>query len=143
MRAWCEKAALRLPSEAEWEYACRAGSTKAHCFGESKAELQDYAWFDSNSEERTHPPRLKKPNAWGLYDMHGHVWEWCEDHWQSDMKLQGNSGQPDLSAGASGRVCRGGSWGASAFSCRSAYRSGNSPGGRGGDLGFRPARSLP
>ena len=114
----------RLPTEAEWEYACRAGTTTRFCCGDSESELENYAWFSSNSGSATHPVGEKQPNAWGLHDMHGNVWEWCQD-WYQD-KLPGG-GDPVGPQSASVRVTRGGSWYVAAGSCRSAYRRRYSP----------------
>ncbi len=79
----------RLPTEAEWEYACRAGSTNAYSFGDDVAKLDQYAWYAENSDEKYHPIRKKKPNAWGLYDMHGNVAEWCLDQYDPEFYLRG------------------------------------------------------
>ena len=122
-----------LPTEAQWEYACRAGSDKAYCFGEPESELREYAWFDGNSGRKTHPVGTKKPNGWGLYDMHGNVWEWCED-WYGDYRDR-EVVDPTGPEG-SRRVYRGGSWSRSAGRCRSAYRLRIAPDSR-RDLGCR------
>ena len=83
----------RLPSEAEWEYACRSGSETEFFFGDDVGGLDKFAWYSENSEDKTHPVGEKKPNAWGLYDMHGNVWEWVEDDWHSSYKGAPNVGQ--------------------------------------------------
>jgi len=126
----------RLPTEAEWEYACRAGSDTAYCFGNDESRLKDYAWYDGNSGGKTHPVGLLKPNAWGLYDMHGNVWEWCQD-WYAENYPSGSVTDPIGSSSGSFRVIRGGSWHVIAQSCRSAYRGRSTPDNRNHDLGFR------
>jgi formylglycine-generating enzyme required for sulfatase activity len=114
----------RLPTEAEWEYACRAGSNTAFFFGDDEESLSDYAWYYRNSGERPHPVALKKPNAWGLYDMHGNVHEWCSD-WFAYHYPKGAVSDPAGPREGSSRVLRGGSWGVGALSCWSSSRSGS------------------
>ena len=137
-----EKAAgnvYRLPSEAEWEYACRAGTTTQYSFGDDESDLGQYAWYDGNSGRKVHPVGDKQPNAWGLYDMHGNVYEWCQDRF-GDYR-SGMVTDPTGPASGSSRVNRGGSWFNSAEFCRSAYRSGDSPSLRSSDYGFRVSLS--
>jgi formylglycine-generating enzyme required for sulfatase activity len=129
----------RLPTEAEWEYACRAGTTTAYSFGDSASELGDYAWYNSNSGSTTHPDGGKKPNAWGLYDMHGNVFEWCQD-WHGDYPSRSVT-DPTGAAVGSLRVYRGGSWFNYSDYCRSGYRYRFSPVNRDFHLGFRVLRS--
>ena len=129
-----------LPSEAQWEYACRAGSTSEYCFGDAEGELELYANYEKTpiyGDESTSPVGLFKPNAWGLHDMHGNVWEWCEDKWHSNYEGAPTDGSPWLGGGDSNRVYRGGSWHSYASFCRSASRSNSSPGFRYNNLGFR------
>lgn len=130
----------RLPSEAEWEYAARAGTKTRYCFGDDESELPDYAWYSDNSEKRTHPVGQKKPNQWGLYDMHGNVWEWVQDrlHGSYDGALADGSVWEEENG--SHRIHRGGSWFRDARYCRSAFR--NAPGFRPVTLGFRLLRVL-
>jgi formylglycine-generating enzyme required for sulfatase activity len=128
----------RLPTEAEWEYACRAGTTTAYGFGDDASGLGDYGWFDDNSDSSTHSVGEKKPNAWGLYDMHGNVWEWCQD-WYGDYP-SGSATDPTGATSGYG-VIRGGSWVNNAGSCRSANRRRSTPEGRSSYLGFRVLRS--
>lgn len=133
----------RLPSEAEWEYACRAGTTTRFYWGDSHSEstVGRYCWYEENSGGNTHPVGTKPPNAWGLYDMLGNVWEWCQDVYTSDYDDCPTNGSVYRGSG-SNRVLRGGSWLFNARYCRSAYRFFNSPVDSFSDLGFRVARSV-
>jgi formylglycine-generating enzyme required for sulfatase activity len=131
--------AYRLPTEAEWEYAARAGTR-----GDFDGRIENVAWFDLNADDTSHRVGLKKANSWGLYDMHGNVWEWCLDscHWKDNTYVQTNTykeGITDpLSSTGSRRVVRGGSWYNAALNCRSANRYGNSPAYRSTYAGLRP-----
>ncbi|MCY2987641.1 MAG: formylglycine-generating enzyme family protein [Planctomycetota bacterium] len=130
----------RLPTEAEWEYACRVGSTSKFSFGDSDAEVGKSVWYDKNSGNTTHPVGGKQANAWGLYDMQGNVWEWCSD-WYGTFRA-GTASDPSGPGSASDRVSRGGSWLDNARHCRSASRSMGGPANRLGYRGFRVAFSL-
>ncbi|MBT7067753.1 MAG: formylglycine-generating enzyme family protein [Verrucomicrobia bacterium] len=139
-----EGAEYRLPTEAEWEYACRAGSEARYGFGNSETDLGEYAWYRENSV-RTQPVGMKKANAWGLFDMHGNVWEWCSD-WNGSYSADDAVDPTGAPAGASygHRVFRGGSWGSTAAHCRSATRNGcGTNNSRLSGLGFRLVRTLP
>jgi formylglycine-generating enzyme required for sulfatase activity len=110
----------RLPTEAEWEYACRSGSTTPFYFGDDETELEMYAWYERNSGKTTHPVGQKAPNAWGLYDMHGNVWEWCQDwYWAYPT---GRATDPRGPTSGEKRVLRGGSWSSDVGRVRSAAR---------------------
>jgi formylglycine-generating enzyme required for sulfatase activity len=131
-RAFCQWLAKKtgksvdLPSEAQWEYACRAGSTSQYYFADDEAKLGDYAWFSGNNINATHPVGQKKPNAWGLYDMHGNVWQWCLDCFERDYPstpATDPSGPTKDEKGAN-RVLRGGSFRSAPKGCRSARRAG-------------------
>ena len=131
---------FRLPTEAQWEYACRAGSKTRFSFGDDEERLVEYAWYESNSGGTTHPVGKKEPNAWGLYDMHGNVWEWCADWYDPGYYARSSADDPTGSEGGSGRVHRGGGWGYAGGRCRSAYRGSDGPGYRDGLLGLRVSR---
>jgi formylglycine-generating enzyme required for sulfatase activity len=131
----------RLPTEAEWEYAARAGSTTVYSFGNDAAQLEQYAWWYGNSEEKTQPVGTKAPNAWGLYDMHGNVWEWVRDWYEERYYSSSPSTDPQGPLSGSDRVNRGCSWSGGAGDCRSAIRLYDSPDTRGSNLGFRLAFS--
>jgi formylglycine-generating enzyme required for sulfatase activity len=118
----------RLPTEAEWEYACRAGSKTMYFFGDSSSKLTDYAWVDSNAGGKPRQVGQKKPNPWGLYDMCGNVWEWCNDFYQVDYYQQSPEENPRGPETGETKVVRGGAWKFSADSCRSGYRYNEDPG---------------
>jgi len=118
----------RLPTEAEWEYACRAGSSTAYFFGDSPSALREYAWFELNAGGHPRAVGQKKPNAWGLYDITGNVWEWCNDFYQVDYYAQSPAEDPRGPKEGKTRVVRGGAWRVGADNCRSGYRYNESPG---------------
>ena len=132
--------AYRLPTEAEWEYACRAGTMTAYSFGDDEKQLGEYAWFAGNiaGEQYAVKVGMKKPNPWGLYDMHGNVLEWCSD-WKGE-KLSGGTDPVGPGVGSI-RVFRGGGWWYGPVGCRSANRLSGVPSLRYLYLGFRVARS--
>jgi formylglycine-generating enzyme required for sulfatase activity len=144
-----EKAAGRwyqLPTEAQWEYACRAGTTGRYSFSplgraipreDDEHELLDHGWFDGNSGRVPHAVGLKRANAWGLFDMHGSVYQWCQDWWDKGYYGASPVDDPVGPPGGGWRVCRGGSWLPMAGNCRSAYRGSNGPENRFNDHGFR------
>jgi len=141
-----EKAAgrvYRLPTEAEWEYACRAGTTTRYWFGDSEAHLGDYAWYKDNCEDTTHPVGWKSPNAWGLYDMHGNVYEWCADRYDEDRHAASPAENATEPAAGSSRVARGGCSESAPTTCRSAFRTASASDYRDHDLGFRVVLVLP
>jgi len=159
-REFCQKVAaktgqtVRLPTEAEWEYACRAGGASIYSTGNSEAHLDQLGWYDKNSGDmslsfangqKTHPVGQKTANGWGLHDMHGNVWEWCHDKFQSYgpkavVDPQGPDAPPEL---CWSRVIRGGSFGSNMDWCRSASRYNETSVTRKKDIGFRVAVSLP
>jgi formylglycine-generating enzyme required for sulfatase activity len=144
--AFCKKLSqrggktYRLPTEAEWEYTCWAGSTTIFPYGESETLLRDYAWCYPYSDNETHPVGHKKPDTFGLYDMHGNVQEWCNDWYSENYYSKSPSNDPKGPSTGTFRVMRGGSWMDYPVHCRSATRSDHWPDFKGSFLGFRVVR---
>jgi formylglycine-generating enzyme required for sulfatase activity len=150
---------LRLPSEAEWEYACRAGTTTPYSFGSDRSLLANYAWFEDNAGRRTHKAGILRPNPAGLFNMHGQCWEWCLDWFgpygaepvcdplgaAPDARLEGAATGPTEEGGAQQRskVLRGGSWMQNEGYARSAARRPLPPGNRNSDVTFRLFCTVP
>jgi len=139
---WYRRASLRLPSESEWEYACRAGSIGKWRFGDDGPRLREYAEFCGNSDDHTALVGTKKPNNWGLNDMHGNVWEWCMDV-KGAYDHTPTDGAANDPGGSGRRVFRGGCWMDTGRSCYSGYRFWDLPSARYNRLGFRPVAVLP
>ena len=133
----------RLPTEAEWEYAARAGTTSKWSFGNSEGSLKNYAWYSNNSDRKTHPVGRKQPNPWGLYDVHGNVWEWCEDWYVDNYNSTPRDGSANTTKDKNIKVLRGGSWINNPDITRSANRDGDYPTYRNYNIGFRLQRTLP
>jgi formylglycine-generating enzyme required for sulfatase activity len=134
----------RLPTEAEWEYAARAGTTTDYGFEGGASVLGEYAWYGENAGGHPHVVGQKQPNTFGLYDMHGNIWEWCQDHYHNNYEgapVDGSAWEDD--GEAADRVIRGGSWYHSDIYCRSARRFRGAPGSRSNFVGFRLSRTLP
>jgi formylglycine-generating enzyme required for sulfatase activity len=113
----------RLPTEAEWEYACRAGSSSQFYFGDNPEQLRSFGWFEGNSQSKPHPAGQRKPNAWGLYDMLGNVWEWCNDFYATKYYRDSPPENPRGPRQGEKRVLRGGAWSSSAASCAAWVRN--------------------
>jgi len=126
-----------LPSEAQWEYACRSGTTTAWYCGDSDTALKEHAWFHLDPDRKTRPVGELKPNGWGLYDLYGNAWEWCADRWATDYYAQSPVDDPSGPLAGSRRMFRGGFW-----TCRSASRNAYPAMGLHSLLGFRLASVL-
>jgi formylglycine-generating enzyme required for sulfatase activity len=135
-------AAYRLPTESEWEYAARAGTSTRWSFGDTESQLGAYAWFSSNAGSKTQPVGGKAANPWGLFDMHGNVWEWVEDCYVNSYSGLATNGAANTTGDCAFRVFRGGSWYVNPRYLRSAIRSGSSPTNRSYSVGFRLSRTL-
>jgi formylglycine-generating enzyme required for sulfatase activity len=142
------KNGYRLPTEAEWEYACRAGTDTDYSFGNGERQLGDHAWYSANSAKETHPVAQKKANRWGLFDMHGNVAEWCHDFYDAEYYQVSPEKNPQGPKKGDKYVLRGGSWNSTAPTLRSGYRLGENAGFSDACLaqdaiGFRCVRKAP
>jgi formylglycine-generating enzyme required for sulfatase activity len=137
---YCEWSKCELPTEAQWEYACRAGSEGEYCFGDDESRLGEHAWYEKNSNNQTQPVGGKQANAWGLHDMHGNVWEWCQDWYHANYGRERTVIDPTGPSKGVDRVLRGGSWLNLAGGCRAAIRNWKVPSYRYSYVGFRVAR---
>lgn len=135
-RAYC------LPSEARWEYAARAGSRSAYCFGPEKLKLDQYAWYQNNSDQKTRPVSQLAPNDWGLYDLHGNVHEWCADWFDRNYYAKSQAVDPPGPKKGLARSLRGGDWSSEDWYCRCASRSLSAPERRSPRVGFRVMRAV-
>lgn len=131
-----EKQTVRLPTEAEWEYTCRAGTTTPYSFADAE-KINDYGWHKGNSKGEDPPVGAKKPNPWGLYDVHGYLWEWCLDNYHGDYQDAPTDGSARVKKGFKGYVVRSGAWNELAERCRSASRESRAVDYRDDAIGFR------
>jgi formylglycine-generating enzyme required for sulfatase activity len=137
---WCDTVGLSLLTEAQWEYSCRSGTTTRFCGGNAESDLDAHGWYSTNAADRTHPVAQKRPNSFGLFDMHANVWEWCSD-WYADDE-HGPDLDPAGPESGVNRVIRGGCWGAGPEYCCVSSRGGWAPGSSSHSLGFRPSFQL-
>ncbi|MBI3831829.1 MAG: formylglycine-generating enzyme family protein [Planctomycetes bacterium] len=131
------KQSIRLPTEAEWEYSCRAGTRTKYYSGDTEADLARVAWHGVNSKETAQPVGQKEPSVFGLFDMHGNLWEWCQDWYEEDYYSHSPAQDPQGLTQGNYRVLRGGSWHYDPGSCRAAYRFKHPPNERMSYYGFR------
>ncbi|MFH1985858.1 MAG: formylglycine-generating enzyme family protein [Pseudomonadota bacterium] len=134
--------AYALPTEAQWEYAARAGSQSTYCFGHDRSRLAEFAWYKKNSADATHPVGQLSPNDWGLFDMHGNVHEWCSDWFDRNYYAKAPSKDPAGPDKGLAKALRGGDWGSEDWYCRCAIRSLGSPDRRSPRVGFRVVMSV-
>ena len=132
---------VRLPTEAQWEFACRAGTTTRWYFGENEKAVRSHAWSGENAGGMTHPVGVLSANPWGLHDLYGNVWEWCED-WYTAHYSAGDARDPAGPPAGDARVLRGGAWGDAPDQTRSAYRNSMGPDNHNAGTGLRCVLSI-